>query len=141
MRIYIAGTFADQRALRDTASELWLLGHEITSTWLQEVKRPSDMSEAVFKRKLAIKDFCEVARADLVILDNRQSSGGKNAEWGFALGEFQKKQLWLVGQPTNVFQYLADQQFATWDDLFHFIGRSKENDGDLGATTNGIGLS
>ena len=137
MRVYLAGTFTDQAALRAQAAALWALGHEITGTWLQEVKKPADMSEDTFKRKLAIKDLCEVARADLVILDNRRSSGGKNAEWGFALGEFQTKQLWLVGEPTNVFQYLADEKFRDWDELLSYMKGVDENDVERSAS--GVG--
>lgn len=121
MRIYIAGSFEDQKRLRPEANRVWALGHEITGTWLQEVKRPAGMPEDMFKRKLAIKDLCEVARADLLILDNRRSTGGKNAEWGFALGEFQHKQLWLIGEPTNVFQELADQRFVGWDECIYYL--------------------
>ena len=121
MRIYIAGSFVDQVDLRPMANRLWHLGHEITGTWLQEIKRPLDMPEDLFKKKLAIKDLCEVAKADLIILDNRRSSGGKNAEWGFALGEFQHKQLFLVGPPTNVFHYLADLSFNNWDEVLTYL--------------------
>ena len=103
------------------ADRLWHLGHEITGTWLQETKKPASMPESVFKKKLAIKDMCEVSRADLVILDNRRSSGGKNAEWGFALGEFQHKQLFLVGESTNVFHYLADLSFSNWDEVLSYF--------------------
>ena len=117
MKIYVAGSFADQKTLRIEADRLWALGHEITGTWLQEVARPFGMSTEEFKRKLAIKDIAEVYAADLIILDNRQSSGGKNVEWGVGLGQFQKKSVWLIGQPSNVFHYLADHQFETWDQL------------------------
>lgn len=121
MKFYIAGTFGDQAALRKEADRLWELGHEVTGTWLNETKRPEGMPEDVFKKKLAIKDLCEVARADCVIQDNRQSSGGKNCEWGFGLGEFQHKELWLVGEETNVFQYLADMKFDNWNDLIEYL--------------------
>lgn len=83
-------------------------------TWLQEVAKPNDMTSEEFKRKLAIKDVAELYSADLVILDNRQSSGGKNTEWGVGIGQFQKKLLWLVGKPSNVFHYLADRRFRNW---------------------------
>lgn len=122
MRIYVAGTFGDQKALRQEAAALWDLGHEITGSWLQEVKRPEGMDEEVFKAKLAIKDIAEVSRADLLILDNRQSSGGKNVEWGLALGQFQHKMLWLVGEPTNVFHHLADQRFDNWEECLDYMG-------------------
>jgi hypothetical protein len=115
-KIYIAGTFGDQKALREIATKVWELGHEVTGTWLHEVKKPADMDQRTFQKKLAIKDMCEVARADLLIVDNRQSSGGKNAEMGMALWNFQHMQVWLVGPVTNVFQVLADREFANWDE-------------------------
>lgn len=121
MRIYLAGSFADQAELRKPASQLWALGHEVVGTWLQEVSKPVMMKTATFKRKLAIKDIAEVHSADLVILDNRQSSGGKNCEWGIALGQFQKKLLWLVGEPSNVFHYLADKTFANWEECLECL--------------------
>ena len=121
MRIYIAGSFVDQKELRPEANRIWALGHEITGTWLQEVAKPAGMDDDTFNRKLAIKDLCEVARADLLILDNRRSSGGKNVEWGFSLGEFQHKQLWLIGEPTNVFHYLADFEFHSWDECIYYL--------------------
>jgi nucleoside 2-deoxyribosyltransferase len=118
MRIYLAGSFLDQKALRPMANKLWELGHEVTSTWLNQVKRPADMSSEEFNRKLAIKDIAEVTKADLIILDNRRSSGGKNCEWGVGLGQFHGKMVWLVGKPSNVFHYLADKQFSNWDGIF-----------------------
>lgn len=80
MKIYLAGTFADQADLRDPADRIWRLGHEVVSTWLQEIQKPAGMDGSTFKRKLAMKDIAEVVNADLIILDNRQISGGKNCE-------------------------------------------------------------
>ena len=118
MRIYIAGTFEDQKDLNEVGHKLWSLGHEITGTWLQETAKPPEMTSDEFKKKLAIKDIAEVTMADLIILDNRRSSGGKNCEWGVSLGQFQKKILWLVGEPSNVFHYLADEKFANWEEVY-----------------------
>lgn len=126
MKIYVAGTFGDQKVLRTEASRLWELGHEVTGTWLNEVAKPSDMDRATFWRKLAIKDAVEVGMADLIILDNRQSSGGKNTEWGIGIGQYQKKLLWLVGEPTTVFHELADRKFQSWDELIASIGEGKD---------------
>lgn len=117
IKIYVAGTFEDQKILREMGSKLWELGHEVTGTWLHEVAQPEVMTSTEFKRKLAIKDIAEVYRADLVILDNRQKSGGKNVEFGVGLGQFQTKLLWLVGEPSNVFHYLADRTFETWKEV------------------------
>lgn len=121
MKIYVAGTFADQKSLRAEADRLWALGHEITGSWLQEVARPVMMDDFDFKAKLAMKDAAEIYAADLIILDNRQSSGGKNVEWGIGVGQFQKKLLWLVGEPSNVFHYLADQFFDSWDECITWL--------------------
>lgn len=117
IKIYIAGTFGDQKALRDEAHKLWDLGHEVTGTWLLEQARNPEMSAEEHHKKLAIKDIAEVTKADVIILDNRQSSGGKNCEWGIGLGQHQTKLLWLVGKPSNVFHNLADKQFATWEEV------------------------
>lgn len=121
MKIYIAGTFADQKALREVSNTIWSMGHEVVSTWLQESTKSEVMSDEEHKRKLAIKDLAELYAADLVILDNRQSSGGKNAEWGIGIGRFHHKLLWLVGEPTNVFHYLADKRFSNWGECLTFL--------------------
>ena len=124
MKIYLAGTFTDQATLREPASKLWEMGHLVVGTWLQETKKSPHLTSDEHKRKLAIKDLAEVYSADLVILDNRQSSGGKNVEWGAALGRFHHALLWLVGEPSNVFHYLADQQFKSWEDCYVYLANS-----------------
>lgn len=121
MKIYIAASFVDQRELRAVADKLWSLGQEVTASWLQEVTKPDSMSTEEFNRKLAIKDVAEVYAADVVILDNRRSSGGKNTEWGIGIGQHQKKQLWLVGQPSTVFHYLADRMFNSWEEVYQVL--------------------
>jgi hypothetical protein len=124
MRIYVAGTFGDQIVLRREAARLWDLGHEVTGSWLLETSRAEHIPSDDFKKKLAVKDITEVVRADLVILDNRQSSGGKNVEWGVGLGHYQHKLLWLVGEPSNVFHYLADKRFNNWDEVIKQLEES-----------------
>lgn len=126
MRIYVAGTFTDQKVLRAEAHRLWELGHEVTGSWLNEVAKPYGMGKKEFWKKLAMKDVMEVGMADLIILDNRQSSGGKNTEWGIGIGQFQKKLLWLVGESSTVFHELADRQFSSWDELIDSIGEGSE---------------
>ena len=126
MKIYIAGTFQSQKRLREPAVRLWELGHEIVGTWLNEVARPDHMSSDDFKKKLAMKDLCEVSKADILILDNLETipSGGKNTEFGFALGAHQSKQVWLVGPPSSVFHYLADLQFEDWNECINYMKES-----------------
>jgi hypothetical protein len=127
MRIYVAGTFGDQKALRNEAHRLWDLGHEVTGSWLLEQARNPSMSSDEHKRKLAIKDVAEVTKADLIILDNRQSSGGKNCEWGMGIDQHQNKLLWLVGEPSNVFHYLADRRYKNWGQLIGDLVRMEED--------------
>ena len=121
LKVYIAGSFIHQERLRPYVSRLWALGYEVTSTWLSETAKPEGMDSDDFKRKLAIKDIAEVTRADLIILDNEVSSGGKNVEWGVSLGQFQHKQLILIGQESNVFHYLADLKFESWEDVLNYL--------------------
>ena len=125
MKIYVAGSIIDQDLLRPIGARLWALGHEITGTWLHEHATSLPLNVESFNKKLAIKDIAEVQRADLLILDARKSSGGKNVEWGLALGQFQHKSIWLVGEETNVFHYLADRKFVTWDECIDFLKGDK----------------
>lgn len=122
MKIYVAGSFQDQKDLRDKAVVLWSMGHTVTGTWLHEVARSPCLSEVEHKRKIAMKDLVEVREADLIALDNRQSSGGKNVEWGVSLAHFQHKLMVLIGEPSNVFHYLADYTFESWDKFYNWLG-------------------
>ena len=99
------------------------MGHEVTSTWLDEVRKPEEMTQKEFYKKLAIKDITELRTANLVIVDllDPSTSGGRDTELGLALGSFQSKQIYLVGEPKSVFHELADKAFYTWDLLFDYL--------------------
>lgn len=128
MKIYIAGSYEDQVRLREVGDRIWKLGHVITSTWLQETKRPDDMPVEMFDRKLGIKDLCEISAADVVMFDLGRVTTGKAIEFGFALGQFQHKQLWLVGAPHSVFHQLADLEFEDWNEVFEFLTSQEEEE-------------
>lgn len=117
MKIYIAAKFARREDMRPMRDAIWDAGHEVVSTWIDEVKRPEGMDSETFKKKLAIKDVAEVFSADLLILDTAfpSETGGKEVEFGIALGRFQTKLIWIVGPKRNVFHELADRTFPTWD--------------------------
>ena len=119
MKIYIAASFVSRERLRPIRDELWNLGHEVVSSWLDEVAKPAPMTDKEFYKKLAIKDIAELKSADLVIVDllNKSSTGGRDIETGLALGAFSAKQLYLVGVPVCVFHELADKQYPAWTDL------------------------
>jgi len=126
MKIYIAGTFEDQKSLRGQADSLWQLGHEVVGTWLNETKQSRYLSDDEKQRKIAMKDVVEACIADCIILDNRQISGGKNTEWGIGIHDFHHKLLWLVGAPSTVFHHLADKRFSEWQEVFDYLRLYKE---------------
>lgn len=122
-KIYIASFFNTRQRLRPIRDELWKLGYEITSTWLDETAKPHGMKLHEFFRKLAIKDIAEIYRADILIIDTIDVTprGGREVEFGVALGSFQNKLLYLVGPTRNVFHELVDQAFVDWDECLHFM--------------------
>lgn len=117
MRIYIAGFFDTRERLRPIRDSLWRLGHEVLSTWLDEVAPAAEMDEETFSRKLAFRDLAEIRSADLLLVDTFDETprGGREVEYGFALGRFQGISIWIVGPYRNVFHRLSDRHFKSWD--------------------------
>jgi hypothetical protein len=67
--------------------------------------------------------------ADLLINDltNPSTSGGRDIEYGIALGRHQKAQLWTVGaKPRSPFHFLADRNFETWEQVIKAAKTLKE---------------
>ena len=116
MKIYLACKFERRHEMRPVRDLLWEMGHEVVSTWIDEVKRPEAMPIAMFNKKLALKDAAQIESADLFILDTQVDSerGGKEVEFGLALGRFQRVVIYIVGPARNVFHQLADRRFDTW---------------------------
>ena len=117
MKIYTAAKFHRRIHIRPYRDRLWKLGHQVVSSWLDEVPKPDSMDQTIFNHKLAIKDLCEISSADLVILDTWEEavSGGREVEFGFALGRHQEKLVWVVGECRNIFHALADEVFMDWE--------------------------
>ena len=128
MKIYISGSFAARERLRPIRDKLWAMGHEVVSTWLDEVAKPDNMTQDEFYKKLALKDIAELIASDLVVTDviTLTTSGGTDVETGVALGAFAKKQVYLVGTPRNVFHRLVDKQYNTWEQLLNEFPNGKE---------------
>lgn len=103
------------------------MGHEVVSTWLDEVGRPPNITSAEFHRKLALKDITEICAADLLILCTKPKSerGGKEVEFGVALQHFHKKLVWIVGPARNVFHQLADRQFRSWKECLQCLDKMR----------------
>ena len=132
MKIYIGGSFSARLRLRPIRDQIWALGHEVASTWLDEITKPDFITIDAFNFKLALKDLCEISSADLVIIDtiDRSSTGGSDSEFGFAIGQFHKKTVWVVGPKRSVFHQLTDRHFdyGDWDVALYVLrsmGRGK----------------
>ena len=128
MKIYLAAKFERRAELRPIRDKLWAMGHEVVSNWIDEVKKPEGMSSDQFKRKLAVKDLAQIESADLFILDTFVVSerGGKEVEFGLALGQFQGILVYIVGPIRNVFHHLCDRNFDSWDEFLNFMESSAD---------------
>jgi nucleoside 2-deoxyribosyltransferase len=117
--------------------ELFKLGHNVLSTWLNEQIKPEGMSEAEFGKKMANKDFREIQEADCFILDMAVPSRtcGKYIEYGFANAHHKLIYVVKGGEEVtygHIFIQLADVVFEDWDSLFHYFSiqhaAKQEND-------------
>jgi hypothetical protein len=131
MKIYISAGFTARERLRPIRDEMWKMGHEVVSTWLDETAQPENMERDDFYCKLGIKDVAEVQAADLLISDHLEpsTSGGRDIEFGLALGRHQHVQVWMVGQPVRLspFHLLVDKHFADWDGCLDFLRKYATN--------------
>jgi hypothetical protein len=119
MKVYVASFFDTRVRIRPYADALWHKGYQVVSTWLNEVAKPENITQEEFWKKLAVKDLTEVKEAELLILDTLDVTprGGREVEFGFALGAFQNKAVYLVGPVRNIFHTLVDRKFESWDAL------------------------
>ena len=123
MMIYLSAKVTAQARLRPIRTRLRVLGYECESSWLDEedAEYPVEPTRA---RAKALRDFAEIARADVFILDTLDESvtGGREVEAGYALRDFHLggpgTYLWRVGPARNVFHELADEVFETWEDVW-----------------------
>ncbi len=126
MKIYLAGRFSAKDRLCLVRGELQALGHEVTSTWLDEDSALSfDKLTPTQRKKFATRDLFDVRRSQLLILDLLlpPSKGGCEVEFGFALSEPRYRMTYTVGQPRNIFHYLAAQNLTNWEECIWRIKR------------------
>ena len=64
----------------------------------------------------ANRDYSEVLQSELLIVDtvDVNDRGGREVEVGLALAF--GLGVWVVGPRRNVFHYLVNQQFSTWEE-------------------------
>ena len=124
MNIYLAGRFSAQGDLRVMRGRLQALGHKILSSWLDEESGLSfDKLTPEQRCRFANRDLADVRQSQLLILDLLlpPSKGGCEVEFGFALSDPRYKTTYIVGEPRNIFHYLAHQTFANWEDCIWHV--------------------
>ncbi len=120
MKIYLAGRFSAQDRLCVVRKRLQELGHEVTSTWLDEPKEKSYPNTTNEERgQYARRDLRDIARSQILALDLLlpPSRGGLDVEFGVALADPRYKTTYIVGEPRNLFHRLAAKQFANWEEF------------------------
>lgn len=125
MNVYIAGTTSNQEFLRVIKQRIVLLGHPVSSTWLETAYQYTDKRcTAAHMKKDAPRDLDEIRECDLFIMDRTRKSWGKDTEMGMALAL--GKPVWLVGTPKykNVFFALAERTFPNWCSVFETLEKS-----------------
>lgn len=129
MKAYIAGSFNSQHRLRSIKDELWRMGIQVVSTWLDEVAKPEGMPQAIFNRKIAFKDIVEINSSDVLFLDTLEASstGGRETEFGFGIGNFQNKLIIRVGPAISVFHELVDLSFEDWVTCLVYMAHLQKN--------------
>ena len=128
--IYIASKFYSRSRLIPIRQQLINEGFEVLSTWMiKDADMPTDDS-AIFdslgdcledSKIMAIRDFQEVRRSDVFIIDTNDvsSTGGREVEFGYAKSE--GVECLRVGPLRNVFHALADESFKTWDECLRYL--------------------
>lgn len=130
MKIYIASRWSQRSYLQGIRQQLNEIQHQVVSSWLDEIDANDFNKDSAFHRRLAIRDLVEISSSDLLILDETTplsagSGGGREVEFGFALGQFQFTKVWVVGEPHNPFHYLADRIFTNWDEAIKELSDGK----------------
>lgn len=132
MDIYLSSRFEHQAELRERRSQIEMIGHTVTSRWLDCLTRPmvgtpewTDHMERWLAVELEDIDRCETLLLDTTV-DMRGATGGAYVEFGYAIGR--RKNLWIVGSRPNIFCYHPDVLlFRDWDQVFRLLA-SKESD-------------
>lgn len=126
MRIYVSGSWASRDKLRPMAQALRAMGHQVSSSWLDEQEKPVAMNEIAWRKRIAMKDVAEVSGSDAIIMDINEDSttGGRFVEWGVACNPQAYITRILVGPETagDFFGHLADFHFPDWDRCLAFMG-------------------
>ena len=127
MRIYLAARNYRLDELRRYADDLQMMGHQVTSRWLQgqhQAPGPLDHPEWA---SIAQEDVDDLASADAIISITepiRGGGGGRHVEFG--LGLAWGKRMLLVGVAENLFHTLPSVEvYPTWPDALAGLERAR----------------
>ena len=118
MRIYLAARNYRLDELRQYADDLQMMGHQVTSRWLQgQHQAPGPLDHPEWS-SIAQEDVDDLAAADAVISITepaRGGGGGRHVEFG--LGLAWGKRMLLVGVTEHLFHTLPSvEAYPTWSD-------------------------
>jgi hypothetical protein len=121
-KIYIAAKFGARERLRAVRDAIHAQGHgQVISSWLDA---ENEVDTHTAQAREGQRDYLEVVRADLVIVDTSEPTrrGGREVELGIALGRGIDS--WVVGRRVNVFHYLV-RCHADWPEALAALGEEK----------------
>lgn len=108
MKAYVAAPFYRKDEVRQVIKDLACLGVESTARWVDSHNSDYDAKPEVLKTEAA-EDLYDIERADTFILLAhwpKEGSGGKDVEFGYALGR--GKKMVVVGEPYNLFHQRSE---------------------------------
>lgn len=135
MKVYLAAPYGARERVRERAASLAMMGHEITSTWLDETHEinagTQGAATALPDEQVALHaaaDLGDIDRSDLVFLFTAatvgvEGGGGRHVETGYAIAL--GKPVIVIGEPENVFHRLgrACVQVLDWEHAVAWLQR------------------
>ena len=129
--IYIASKFLSRSRLLPIRQQLISEGFEVLSTWMIADPDMPTSDTAIFDslgdcledcKVMAIRDFNEVRRSDVFVIDTNDVSatGGREVELGYAKAQHGMECL-RVGPIRNVFHAVVDNAFMDWDECVRYL--------------------
>jgi hypothetical protein len=132
MKIYLCASYERRDELRGYRDQLEILGHEVTSRWLDEtfpLKIKVDDLSQLEASLIARKDLVDVKRSDLLVAftENPGTSrgrGGRHVEYGVAIAIGISRI--IIGPRENIFCCLSDSRLDYFDELLGVINQCSE---------------
>lgn len=132
MKIYLADSIKNVENTRKVAEELKKMGHEVTSSWLDqnfEGQTADPTHDLDLCAKYASENLSDIDNAEvLVFFFEEMKSPGKNVEFGYALGSQLNPLIYVVGEWNSIFHALADYFFKDTEEFLEYMREMpKEN--------------